>query len=213
MEEIIKRYVELFEQKYNDSSSYNSHLEGTEKINLAGITEKEVEDVIKPFLYKWGKMGRVLGRVEFQDWRGNLAEQIRSNYERLKEFKAKDLADVDLSKLESDIEKCYESLKEAVGRIGAAKVLHLICPSFFPLWDNDIAKAIRSELGEKREGSKKVEDFSGLDYYRFMQKIQNLIKKYEKVLSVLSTLYKKGKLKILDECLWWATHRPLSLFL
>lgn len=100
-----------------------------------------------------------------------------------------------------------------IGQIAATKVLHLICPNFFPLWDNTIAKAARSELGRKSKQNKKVEDFSAADYYRFMQEIQNFIKEYEEVLSDLANRCKKGKLKILNECFWWATHRPLSLFL
>jgi len=212
IEQIIREYVKRFQQEYVGYSIYDECLRNMGEIDLEGITEKEVETVIKPFLYEWGKMGRVLGRVEFLDWRGNLAEQIRSNYGKLKGFTRKDLADTDLSKFESDIRECYESFKEVVGKIAATKVLHLICPNLFPLWDNDIAKAVRDELTEKSEGSKKVENFSGADYYRFMRVIQNFIKRYEEVLSDLATQYKRGRLKILDECFWWATHKPLSLF-
>jgi hypothetical protein len=210
MKQVIKEYVKRFGQKYNDNV-YNKYLKEAEKIGLDSITEKEVEEVIKPFLYQWGRMGRVLGRQKFQNWGSNLAKQIRSNYDKLEDFKSKDLVNInpDLSKFESDIKKCYESFKGAVGPIAAVKVLHLICPYFFPLWDNDIAKAIRNEFNGRNE---KVEEFSGGDYYRFMQQIKDFIEKYKKVLSDLSVQYKKGKLKILDECLWWATHRSLSLF-
>lgn len=210
-EQIIKECVKRFEQEYIGYSIYSECLEVMSEIDLEGITEKEVDVVIKPFLYEWGRMGRVLGRVEFLDWTSNLAEQIRTNCETLKDFRTKDLADVDLSKFESDIKRCYEFARKAVGQIAAAKVLHLVCPNFFPLWDNPIAKAVRTDLKGKAEGNNKVENFSGADYYRFMGKIQNFIKEYEKVLSNLVGRYRKGKLKILDECLWWITQRPLSL--
>ncbi len=159
-----------------------------------------------------GKNGERLGRSKFRNWQRNLARRIQSDCRRLKNFRSKDLIDVDLNKFESDIKECYESFRKTIGPIAAGKILHIICPNFFPLWDNDIAKAVRNECSEDVKKDNGVEEFSGADYYKFMQVIQNFVKKYEKILSDLCNKYKKGKLKILDECLWWATHRPLFLF-
>jgi len=213
IEQVIKEYVKRFEQEYSGSSIYNECLKDVRGIELGDITEEEVEEVIKPFLYEWGRMGRVLGRPKFFHWESELRKQIQFNCERLEGFRKQDLSDVDLSEFESDIEKCYESFEKAIGRIAATKVLHLICPNLFPLWDNDIARAVKNELDRKSEGRNEVDNSSGADYYRFMQEMQNLIKEYKGLLSDLANRYKKGELKILDECLWWATHRPLSLFL
>jgi len=210
-ERLIEEYVKRFEQKYSDSSIYNGSLGSMAKIDLKGITEGEVCKVIKPFLYEWGRMGRVLGRIEYLNWKSNLASAIMSNCQRLKGFSTKDLAGVKIGRLGPDIMGCYEPFKGAVGQIAAAKVLHLICPNFFPLWDNSIAEAVRNEIGDKSKLNEKVEKFSGRDYVRFMEKIQELISKYEKLLSYLASQHKKGKLKILDECLWWAAHMPASL--
>ncbi len=59
--------------------------------------------------------------------------------------------------------------------------MHLICPNFFPLWDNAIKQVVKvevmtiitrefEEMIEKDLGSfrEKIEDFSGQDYYIYM---------------------------------------------
>jgi len=213
-ERIIEEYVKRFEQAYTNRSTYSQRLKEMAEIKLADITQTDVERVIRKFLYQWGRMGRILGRQEYAGWQKRLAEQIRSSSGKLRSFRQKDLADpkLQLGNFDSDIKKLYGSFKGIVGRTAATKALHLICPNFFPMWDNDIARAVRSEIQRKEEKSNTIEDFSSADYYRFVGQVLNFIKKYETVLSDLATQHKKGKLKILDEFLWWATHRPLSLF-
>ena len=48
-------------------------------IDLANITEITVEDIVKSFLYVWGRMGRVLGQINFLGWQAKVAEIIKSN--------------------------------------------------------------------------------------------------------------------------------------
>lgn len=211
-EETIRECVKRYEQESGiGEKKYNEFLEKMRELDLESITENDVSEVIKDFLYTWGTMQRVLGQRD--NWTSNLAEQIQSNCETLKELNTKDLAEVDLGKFESEIKECYESFKGAVQRTAAAKVLHLICPNFFPPWDTPINAAYRNGVKTNGERNSGIEQFSAADYYRFMQQIQKLLKKYQKVLSDLASQYGKGKLKILDECLWWLTHEPLSLLL
>lgn len=129
----------------------------------------------------------------------------------IENFRKKDLLSVTLDKFESDTEKCYKSFENEIGKIASVKVLHLICPSFFPLWDNKIADAIR-KVDVRNNENRRIAKFSEADYYQFMQKIQNFSKKHETILSDLADQYKKSKLKILDDFLWWAANRPLDLF-
>ncbi|NWF77692.1 MAG: hypothetical protein HXY36_03760 [Chloroflexi bacterium] len=210
---VIMEYVKQFEQRYrNDSSIYNQYLNAIQKINLNLISRGGVGNIIKPFLYKWGRMGRVLGQNKFKDWESKLAQQIQLNFGKLQNLAGQRFLGAALGKFKSDIEDCYESFKNVVGPIAAAKVLHLICPNFFPLWDNDIAKAVRDEFRGKGR-NRAVQGLSGEDYYEFMQALQGSLKKHQQVISHLSQRYKKSDLKIMDEFLWWATHRPLSLLL
>ena len=210
---VIREYVERCEEEYGKTDSnyiYEKTMKEVKQKDLGSITEKDVEsDIVKPYLYDWGRMGRVLGRYEFWDWESKLVKQIRSNCETLEVFRTKDLQHAELSEFKTDIERLYSSFKEIVGRIGGAKVLHLLCPSLFPPWDNAIANTARKELAPK--GKNKVENFSPQDYYRFMCGIQYLLKKYDEVLSHLATKYGRTKMRIVDECLWWAKERSLWL--
>jgi len=214
IERIIEEYVKRFEQAYAGHSTYTQRLQEMAEIRLADITQEDVQRVIRRFLYQWGRMGRVLGQGNFRDWESDVAELVRAKCEKLEDFKQRDLTDshLNVSKFELDVKKLYDCFKHIVGPVAATKVLHLICPNFFPMWDNDIARAVRSEIQRRGERNDIIEDFSAADYYRFVGQVLNFIKKYETALSDLAALYEKGKLKILDEFLWWATHRPLSLF-
>lgn len=198
--EIMKECVRRCENEH-PNLIYIECLEKMKKITLRNITEEEVKNVIKPFLYKWGGMGRVLGRSKFQNWESDFVKLIQSHSEKLEEFRKKDLTEVDLNKLEYGIKKCYESFKNVVGKVAAVKVLHLICSDFFPIWDSGIAKAVS-----------KIKGFPEEDYYRFMQEMQNFVKNYEEVFSDLANQYRRSKLRILDEFLWWLRREQLSLF-
>jgi len=101
----------------------------------------------------------------------------------------------------------YSSLRSIIGPIASAKVLHLICPNFFPLWDNGIADGLRAE----HSGIVDLKPFSAQDYFEFMKKLQSLLRKYDELWSSLSQSYKKGKLKIVDECLWYIVRTPFAL--
>jgi len=207
---LIREYVTLHERKYGTDSLYGESLKKMGRINLEDVTKEAVEEIVEPFLYEWGRMGRVLGRPEFWDWHSTLTVQIRSNHHVLTDFRGRQLVEVSLDECESDIKNCYDSFRQAVGQVASAKVLHLICPDFFPLWDNAIAKAVRTELVEKTNVGV-IKDFSAGDYYRFMRGIQTLLKTYGELLLRLANQHGKGQLRIIDEFLWWATHRPLSL--
>jgi hypothetical protein len=54
----------------------------------------------------------------------------------------------------------FQAFEYVLGPVGAAKALHLLAPSFFPLWDRSIANAYGLALGEA--GS------HGDRYWRFM---------------------------------------------
>ncbi|MBW8050961.1 MAG: hypothetical protein FVQ77_11610 [Cytophagales bacterium] len=70
--------------------------------------------------------------------------------------------------IEDKIKKIYESFSDIVGikYVGASKVLHLMCPDFFMMWDNSIKNEYRKQsprgyINEKSHG-----------YLNFMRKMQ-----------------------------------------
>jgi hypothetical protein len=208
---LIKECVENYEHDDPDEI-YKRCLKNVKGVDLIKIMKLKTADgntIVKDYLYRWGTMGRVLGRKEHRGWENRLAKQIQLNAAELAKLRKKHLEGVDLNKYEKAISECYESIRKAEGSpIAAAKILHLICPDFFPVWDNAIANALRRELVCNQS-----EDFSALDYFRFMQVQQRLLRCYKQVLSELAKKYGKGNLKILDEFLWFIVRRPLYMFL
>ncbi|WP_457555617.1 hypothetical protein [Candidatus Pyrohabitans sp.] len=210
----VNKLIECFIERYKNEASkkeesrYVKYIEKfREDVVLRKVTKKDVEEYVRPFLYKWGKMGRVLGRIP--SWEAKLADKIRENSQILESFRKKDLfeADIDDEKIKSDIKKCYRSFEGVIKQTAAAKTLNLICPKFFPAWDSNIIWAFKKEIDSNRR-NKPYEDI----YYMFMKKIKKLFEEYEDIFTKY-TECNKSKLKIVDECLWWATNRPLSLLL
>lgn len=225
-EKVIAEYVTRSQGEYSaDHSLYSEYLVKMNRTPLDQLNEINVAMIIKPFLYQWGRMGRVLGQKEFRGWEENIAEQVHSNCKTFERFRECHLLNTSLPDFKQDIIKVYESFRIVVDRVAATKALHLICPNFFPLWDNAIKQVVKAEvmtiitrgfeemiekdLGLFREN---IEDFSGQDYYIYMGVIQYFIQRYKKTFLDLGRTYDKGAVKVVDDLLWMMAHRPLSLF-
>lgn len=63
------------------------------------------------------------------------------------QFRLRDIASFDRAEDRPAVEGVFITLERVLGRVGAPKAMHLIAPSFFPLWDNFIAPAYGIELG------------------------------------------------------------------
>lgn len=206
--EMITEHVRQYNEKMGDGESYIVGLKEMAKISLENITVEDIKRVVEPFLYTWGGMGRVLGRSKYKNWQIELVKKIKVNYKKLQTLKTNDLADIDLMRWKTEIGECYKDFKIVLGPIAAAKSLHLICPAFFSPWDNAIAKA--AKMARNHEDEREIEELSGEDYYRYLQQIQVFIKTNKDIIIELDKKYKKSKIKIVDDCLWWATNRQLS---
>lgn len=92
--QMLKDYIVRNEQELPESMNY--YRDSVEKMrnikNLARFTKKDAAVIIRPFLYGWGKMGRVLGRKVFLGWEDKIAKQISSNHEMLEKFRKKELS-------------------------------------------------------------------------------------------------------------------------
>lgn len=200
-QQMIKDYIVRNEQEFPEPMNYyQDSVEKMRNINLTRFAKEDAAGIIKAYLYKWGKMQRALNREKIND----IVEQIQSNHEKLEKFRKKKLSGIDIGKFKSDIEQCYDSFEEIIGKVGAAKVLHLICPDFFPLWDTRIADAFKQENKGKIH-----KDFSGADYYEFMRWIKNFMQEYGDILAERNG---RTKVKVLDDFLWALANRPLMIF-
>lgn len=163
--------------------------------DLCQITVRDVRRQIRAFLQTWGNMGRVLNEKRYPKWEEELAKAIRENCRLLNDFRVKKLANIkeeDLESLKIDVEKCYEIVRKQVAPTSASKVLHLIAPDFFPMWDG----GIRKKLAIRRANAE--------DYWEFMKKIKRSIEneKYNGILNRFSADDDKSILKLFDEYLY-----------
>lgn len=62
---------------------------------------------------------------------------------------------------EPKVRRLFAEFEGVLGPVGAAKALHLLAPSFFPLWDRAIAQHYKTALGKKGT--------NGERYCRFMK--------------------------------------------
>jgi len=212
---VIRDYVERCLAGYTEDNRVYAECVGQMAgVKLRTASVDDVTTIVHPFLYRWGRMGRLLGQKSFHGWEGRLAKVIRYNWQGLKRYRTVCLAVAgsDLSSYGADIERLYEAFKSVLGRVGAPKALHLICPHFFPMWDNAIANGVRAEMDQRPATSEEVEPFSPADYYRFAAAVQDFIREHDRLLTELSKRFGRSKVKIVDDCFWLATKRPLAVF-
>ena len=204
----VRKYVDHFEQTHPDVPVYAECMQRMTCVDLDRITEAEVTETIEPFLYEWGGIGRILDGST--GWQGRLAAQIRAVHPDLTTFRLTQLQAFSLIHASPEVVRCYESVEEGVqSPVVVGKVLHLICPDFFPTWDERIERDVVAELSD-RSGDSSIDTFSVFTYYSFMQAIHDFLVHHDQVLSELAKRYGKGKLKITDEALC-ASPKPRAL--
>ena len=124
-----------------------------------------------------------------KDGEEKLRTKILRISDKLEKFRYLRLETTELKQWENEIQECYQEIRKVVGPTSASKTLHIICPSFFPLWDDNIR--CLTGVTTKPTG-----------YYNFMRKSQDFIKNNNKTTTELSKKYRKSKLKIVDEYLY-----------
>ena len=91
-------------------------------IVLKNVSEQDVVDVIEDYLYLWGGMGRVLGRMEYFDWQDNTAKRIQSDSTVLENLRTMQLQNVQLANYYKQITELYDAFEQIVGKIAAGKI-------------------------------------------------------------------------------------------
>lgn len=114
----------------------------TELIDLASrqMTRVSVAEALAVLLQTWN--------ISFYRFRGGFQEQdladikalIADHAQTIKKFRGRSITTFESSE-EHGIEALFASFETVLGAVGAAKSLHLLASSFFPLWDRAIAKA------------------------------------------------------------------------
>ena len=190
------------ENKYPEEQIYKFCVQEFSK-NFKNIQEakEELIKLIKFFLINWGSMGVLLNRKDKGGWERKVLDVLTKEHELFKKFTGVKIDECEIGKMKYEIEKCYGKLKEVLGPTGASKILHLINPEFFPMWDSKI-----------REKSKIKNDSEA--YHNFLSKIKKcffLNRQINETLEKLSEKYGKSKLKIIDEYMWWKVWKTKNL--
>lgn len=161
----FKKRVEESEKKYwLPEFIYFKALENLEDIqaDLNKLEQAHVEEIIRIFLINWGRMGRTVER-KGTEW-SKLTEQLRNSNEFFQKLRGLDFLDIKFNEeVISAIKGVYESAKvKNIGPTAISKVLHLLNPELFVMWDADI----RDEYGVKGSAN---------GYIEFLKKMQNEI--------------------------------------
>lgn len=159
--------VDLYEAKYKDLDSiYVTAIQRFENKKLSNSNYSYVESILRPYLLKWGKMGRVLGLKGCK----RIGDKLREMDLQLTKLRQEALLKVDMDRMSSEFVNIYDGImntqwkseKGKTKRVGptvASKTLHLIAPNLFIIWD----RAIRNHYMFKENGA---------EYVRFLDNMQ-----------------------------------------
>jgi len=149
----IERIIEAFIYEQNrlqgDDPIYFACTGYFAAFNLNSLGQKQL-DIIQDFLFKWGKMGRTGSKSKIPA----LASTIGNHENFLTRVRKQDLHSINIEPDKQTIAEIFEDLNSLVGPISASKVLHLICPGFFPLWDDGIIDGCNSSKQFKYKDKK-----------------------------------------------------------
>jgi hypothetical protein len=149
------KYKSLIENvdkySYKNEHIYFKTIASLEQIrkDLSKIDEtKHLIGILKPFLIKWGRMGRVVGRDSL-DWR-SLCEKLRSleidfGNLRSERFRTIDFEKDDISDSITHIYAKIDPLEYLGSPTTISKTLHVFNPEIFVMWDADIRKRYNSK--------------------------------------------------------------------
>lgn len=159
-------------------------------------------DVIYSFLRKW----RVRARFSVDE----LQQVIKHNRDIVNRLNKFHLYEVNLRFIKNDILYVFNEFSKVVRYTGASKVLHILAPNLFVMWDNTIRESYGYAKNDK-------------GYYNFLTKMQEelmeLIESYAKdykcsystaVKQLCEKLFKKGCIpitRLIDVYNWFNVHR------
>lgn len=167
--------------------------------NQQELDERMARRIIRPFLASWGRMGRNVERQDF-DWH-RLVEATKNQRENLDKLKKETVLGVRLDRVASVIKEVYTGTKmKHLGPTGISKILHLLNPELFVMWDNDIRRKI----------SKKPFSASSRGYLNFLKWIQGELieatkgRTIEEIRNKIGGEYidRKTLAKLVDEYCW-----------
>lgn len=179
----LQRARKLFESYEPRDLFYRA---ATELVSLAlsHQTSLTVAEALAVLLQTWNaQYYRFKRRFDVAHFEA-IASLLSSYHAPLNEYRKRHLLTFEAHE-EDDVASLFGNFERVLGPVGAAKVLHLLAPEFFPLWDRKIAESYGICLGTAGE--------NGTEYVRFM------LIAMEQITALQPEAELRGILKRLDE--------------
>jgi hypothetical protein len=123
---------------------------------------------IRSFLTLWGGAGK-------PKWKNpeklkEVAKELNEAFEKLKELWESDILSLDLNKQEGEIEQAFKKIDgiTSIGSVFTSKILHLVLPEVFVMWDRDIIGCKR----DLRRFFPSVFEESPSGYFKFLNEMK-----------------------------------------
>ena len=200
--EEFSNLVDLYESRYKKlDSTYVTALQDFGNKKLRNLNCSDVESILRPYLLKWGRMGRVLGLKGCK----RIGDTLREIDLELTKLRQEALLPEGLDRMSSEFAGIYDKIMNAkwksekgknkrVGPTAASKTLHLVAPNLFIIWDRKIRD--NYVFGE-----------NGAEYVRFLVNMQTWLKRLKSPIDALQRRYGKSRIKIIDEYNWIKCNR------
>lgn len=166
--EKMKKVVPLYQQ-YWDSSYFKAHLYFRNYIKtneLSDIKKEDIKKSVSIFFKTWMKMMR----VKWDDSKiiHCIKEAIRQSSHHFEKLQNETLEEIEINDdVKTTIEEIFNGFRNVevgggrrLGSVGASKLMHIILPELFPMWDGQMIYA----YGYKNDGAE--------NYISFMKEMQ-----------------------------------------
>lgn len=105
---------------------------------IARNADLTVGEAVSLLLWTWNRRFYTKSRPFTVNHISKVTSFYLDHQDALRNYRQRDILSLSDEDAE-DISTLFECLEKVVGAVGAAKVLHLLAPDFFSLWDNKIA--------------------------------------------------------------------------
>lgn len=202
----IEKFMENLKDSRNLKQSHNKFFSTSRdfvyKLVSKNIKEdmplEEIVDYLKLFLQDWNRvMYQRLKRSVKERMHSEILKVYKNNIKKIQKLPEK-IEDIDLDKNRGLIIKLFNNFAacESIKYTGASKLLHLLKPNLFPLWDKNI-KHFYHGIHPKEKDKK----YKGECYFNFMKQIQKIVLSIsEEEKSKLSNMPNKNTIIRIIDC-------------
>jgi hypothetical protein len=134
-------------------------------LSLEGTISLSVAESLAVLLQTWNKMFYQYQKFNSQHF-ADIERLISDYHSALMEYRQRSIVSFNQAD-EDQITPLFRDFETDLGPVGAAKCLHLLAPSFFPLWDRAIADAYGCQLQRKGRNAER--------YCRFMRIVKEQV--------------------------------------